>query len=46
MSWSSPDGGQITPFESANLSLNDLALLPPIVGPSPLTSGGQEAFSC
>lgn len=36
----------MTPFESANLSLNDLELPLPMVGGSPLTSGGQvTAFS-
>jgi hypothetical protein len=36
----------MTPFESANLSLNDLELPLPTVGGSPLTSGGQvTAFS-
>src|SRR4030088_2616658 len=46
MSWSTPEGGQMTPFESANLSLNDLELPLPMVGGSPLTPGGQvTAFS-
>src|SRR5262245_35407846 len=43
MSWSTPDGGQITPLESASSSLSDLEPPRPTVGGSPLTSGGQAA---
>src|SRR5262249_712781 len=43
MSRSIPAGGQITPFDSASLSLSGPELPPPTVGGSPLTSGGHVA---
>src|SRR5262249_54633000 len=45
ISRSTPDGGQMTPFDCASLSLNGAEPPPPTVGGSPLTSGGQAA-SC